>query len=347
MASGMTSAILHASLIESTPGLRLSPSVSSQPEKVGKDFPIIPVVPTREHLLAQPEITLIVIATPNEMHDDLAKQVLVADNHVIVERPFVLYASSAEERMELAQRQPVVLSIFHTCRWNNDVLTIRHLLLQGLQGDLFPYDAQYDRSRPRVRDRWRERAELGAGILYDLGLHLIAQALCLCGFPQAVWADVQAQRANAQADDSFHLVFSYPKRCVILHAGLLVRASGPRVQLLGSAGSFITSGFDSQAEALIVGKRPGDPGWGEDPVEQYGTIAMDVGKSTMEGTVKMLPGCYEVFYQGVIEVILSGKSALVTAQEATNTLKVIEAAWQSQQGGGLSGCLPLFDGVTV
>jgi len=329
---GMASAVFHAPLIESTPGLRLSTIVSSQPEKVHKDFPTITVVPTLEHLLAQPEITLIVIATPNEMHYDLAKQALAAGKHVIVEKPFVLHASQAEELMELAQQQQVVLSIFHNCRWNNDFLTIRHLLQQGLLGDLFTYEAHYDRYRPLVRDRWRERAEPGAGILYDLGSHLIDQALCLFGFPQAVWADVQAQRANAQADDYFHLVLSYPKLRVILHAGSLVRASGPRFQLHGSTGSFIKSGFDSQAEALLAGKHPGDPGWGEDPVEQYGTITMDVGKITIEGTVKTLPGCYEAFYQGIIEAILSGKPAPVTAQEATNTIKVIEAAWQSQQG---------------
>lgn len=328
---GMASAVFHAPLITSTSGLALHTIVSSRPEQVHKDFPALTVVPTLEHLLAQPEITLVVIATPNERHYDLAKQALVAGKHVIVEKPFVLFPSQAEELMELAHQQQVVLSVFHNCRWNNDFLTIRHLLQQGLLGDLVTYEAHYDRYRPLVRDRWRERAEPGAGILYDLGSHLIDQALCLFGVPQAVWADIQAQRANAQADDYFHLVLSYSTLRVILHAGSLVRASGPRFQLHGSAGSFFKAGFDSQAEALLLGKRPGAPGWGEDPAEQYGTITMEVGKLTIEGTVKTLPGCYEVFYQGIVEAIVSGQPAPVTAQEATDTIKVIEAAWQSQQ----------------
>lgn len=329
---GMAGSVFHAPLIESTPGLTLNTIVSSQPEKVHKDFPTLTVVPTLEHLLDQPEISLVVIATPNETHYSLAKQSLAAGKHVIVEKPFVLYTSQAEELIKLAQQQQVVLSVFHNCRWNNDFLTIRHLLQQGVLGELFTYEAHYDRYRPLVRDRWRERAEPGAGILYDLGSHLIDQALYLFGFPQTVWADVQAQRVNSQADDYFHLVLGYPQLRVILHAGSLVRASGPRFQLHGSAGSFLKSGFDSQAEALLAGKRPGDPGWGEDTVEQYGTITVDVGKITIEGTVKTLPGSYEVFYQGIVEAIISGWPAPVTAQEAADAIKVIEAAWQSQRG---------------
>lgn len=328
---GMAGAVFHAPLIASTPGLMLDTIVSSQPEKVHQDFPTIAVVPTLEHLLAQPEITLVVIATPNEVHYDLAKQALTAGKHVVVEKPFVLHVSQGEELMRLARQQQVVLSVFHNCRWNNDFLTIRRLLQQGLLGELATYEAHYDRYRPLVRNRWRERAEPGAGILYDLGSHLIDQALCLFGLPQAIWADVQTQRINAQADDYFHLVLSYPRLRVILHAGSLVRASGPRFQLHGSAGSFLKSGFDSQAEALLAGKHPGDPGWGEDPAEQYGTITTNIGNLTIEGSIKTLPGCYEVFYQGIVEAILSGKPAPVTVQEATNTIRVIEAAWQSQQ----------------
>lgn len=327
---GVAGAVFHAPLIESTPGLALSAIVSSQPEKVHTTFPTLTVAPTLEHLLAQPEIALVVIATPNELHFAQAKQALEAGKHVIVEKPFVLHTAQAEELIALAHRQQVVLSVFHNCRWNNDFLTIRHLLQQGLLGELATYEAHYDRYRPLVRDRWRERAEPGAGILYDLGSHLIDQALCLFGFPQAVWADVQAQRPNAQADDYFHLVLSYSKLRVILHAGSLVRTSGPRFQLHGSAGSFLKSGFDSQAEALLLGKRPGDPSWGEDAVEQYGTLTVNAGKLTIEGTVKTLPGSYEAFYYGIVESILSGKPAPVTAQEAANTIKVIEAAWQSQ-----------------
>jgi len=328
---GMASAVFHAPLIASTPGLVLSAVVSSQPDKVRGDFPAVTVVSTLEELLVLPEITLVVIATPNELHYAQARQALAAGKHVVVEKPFVLHAAQGEELMKLAQKRQVMLSVFHNCRWNNDFLTIRQLLQEGLLGELSTYEAHYDRYRPLVRDRWRERAEPGAGVLYDLGAHLIDQALCLFGFPQAVWADVQGQRPNAQADDYFHLILSYARSRVILHVGSLVRASGPRFQLHGSKGSFLKSGFDSQAEALQAGKHPGDPGWGEDPVEQYGTITMDIGKLTIAGTIKTLPGCYEAFYQGIVEAIAASQSVPVTAQEAIDTIRVIEAALQSQR----------------
>ena len=201
----------------------------------------------------------------------------------------------------------------------------------GLLGELSTYEAHYDRYRPVVRDRWRERAQPGAGILYDLGSHLIDQALLLFGFPQAVWADVQAQRKNAQADDYFHLVLSYPHLRVILHAASLVREAGPRFQLHGSVGSFIKYGLDPQEDALKAGKRPGAAGWGEDRTEHYGAITMDRGEITIEGKVKTLAGHYEAFYQGVVDTLTQGKTIPVSAEDARNTIKVIEGALQSHQ----------------
>jgi scyllo-inositol 2-dehydrogenase (NADP+) len=305
--------------------------MSSQPEKVQRDFPTVTVVPTLDRLLAHEEITLVVIATPNDTHYDLAKQALAAGKHVVVDKPFVIHAAQADELIALAHKQQVVLSVFHNRRWANDFLTIRHLLQSGLLGELSTYEAHYDRYRPIVRDRWRERAQPGAGILYDLGSHLIDQALFLFGFPQAVWADVQAQRTGAQADDYFHLVLSYPRQRVILHAASLVRAPGPRFQIHGSAGSFIKYGLDSQEDALKAGKRPGDPAWGEDRAEDYGALTMDVGEITVEGKVKTLTGHYEAFYQGIVDAITLGKPAPVSAEEARNTIKVIEGALQSHK----------------
>jgi scyllo-inositol 2-dehydrogenase (NADP+) len=328
---GMASSVFHAPLIASTAGLELSAVVSSQPEKVQRDFPTISVVPTLDRLLARPEITLVVIATPNETHYDLAKQALAAGKHVVVDKPFTLHTEQADELIALAHKQQVVLSVFHNRRWDNDFLTIRHLLQTGLLGEVVTYEAHYDRYRPTIRDRWRERAQPGAGTLYDLGSHLIDQALFLFGLPQAVWADVQAQRTGAQTDDYFHLVLSYPRQRVILHSASLVRQPGPRFQIHGQVGSFIKYGLDSQEDALKAGKRPGDPGWGEDRTEDYGTLTTDMGEITVEGKIKTLPGRYEAFYQEIVAALTLGKPVPVSAEEARNTVKLIEAALQSHK----------------
>ncbi len=329
---GMAGSVFHAPLIKSVDGLTLSAIVSSSPEKVHRDYPDMPVLPTLDALLENNEIQLIVIATPNESHYTLAKRALEAGKHVVVDKPFVISTAQTDELIALAQQQQVVLSVFHNSRWDNDFLTVRHLISGGLLGEISTYEVHYDRYRPVVKNRWREQQVPGSGTLYDLGAHLIDQALTLFGFPRSLWADLQAQRPNAQADDYFHLVLGYPGGLrAILHAGSLVREPGPHFQVHGTMGSFLKYGLDSQEDALKAGKRPGDPDWGQDRVDQYGHLITSAGQLTIHGKVETLPGHYEAFYQDIVEAITQGKLPPVTAQEARDTIRVIEAAFQSHR----------------
>jgi scyllo-inositol 2-dehydrogenase (NADP+) len=328
---GMASSVFHAPLIEYVAGLKLTAIVSSHPEKVLRDYPHVQVVPTLEHLLERDDIALVVVATPNETHYRFAKRALEAGKHVVVDKPFVIHTTEADELIRLAQQQNVVLSVFHNRRWDNDFLTIRHLLQSRLLGELATYVAHYDRYRPIVRNRWRELALPGSGTLYDLGSHLIDQALVLFGVPESVWADIRSQRKGAQTDDYFHIVMNYPQQRVILHSSSLVREAPPHFQLHGSKGSFIKYGFDSQEDALKAGKRPGDPNWGQDEVAHYGELTVDVGELTIAGKVTTLPGRYEAFYQGMVEAIMQNKPAPVAPEEARNTVRIIECALLSQR----------------
>jgi scyllo-inositol 2-dehydrogenase (NADP+) len=205
------------------------------------------------------------------------------------------------------------------------------VLETGLLGEIATYEAHYDRYRPIVHDRWRDKALPGSGTLYDLGAHLIDQALFLFGTPETVWGEVRAQRKGAVTDDYFHLVLAYPQTAVILHAGSLVREPPPHFQLHGSKGSFIKYGLDSQEDALKAGKRPGDPGWGQDEARFYGELTTDVGELTIHSKVTTLPGHYEAFYQGMVEAIMQGKPAPVAPEDARNTILGIECALRSQR----------------
>ncbi len=328
---GMSGEIFHAPLIEKVEGLALSTVMSSKPEKVHQDYPDVTVVPALDRLLADKNIALVVISTPNDTHYEFAKRAIEAGKHVIVEKPFTIHAADADELIELARQHNVMLSVYQNRRWDNDFLTIRHLLQTGVLGAVSTYEAHYDRYRPIIKDRWRERPIAGSGTLYDLGSHLIDQALFLFGLPRSVWADVQAQRAGAKTDDYFHLVLDYPQQRVILHAGSLVLEPGPHFQIHGSKGSFIKYGLDSQEDALKAGKRPGDPGWGEDNEKDYGELTIDVGELTVKGKVKTLTGGYERYYQGIVAALTQGKPAPVSAEEGRNTIQVIEYALQSQK----------------
>jgi len=328
---GMAGSVFHAPLIEYMPGLTLKTIVSSDPVKVHKTYPTVSVVSTLTALLTDDDISLVVIATPNETHYPLAKQALEANKHVVVDKPFVISSDQADELIMLAHAHNVLLSVYQNRRWDNDFLTIRHLLTTDVLGAVSTYEAHYDRYRPVVRDRWREWAAPGSGTLYDLGSHLIDQALLLFGLPTTVWADVRAQRVGAQTDDYFHLVLGYPQQTVILHSSSLVRASGPHFQVHGSKGSFLKYGLDPQEDALKTGRIPGDPMWGCEDETRYGELTMDVGDLTITGKVQTLPGHYEHFYQAIVEAITQSKPVPVSPEEARNTIHIIEAALRSQQ----------------
>lgn len=328
---GMAGSVFHAPLITSIADFNLTAIVSSRREQVWRDYPQVQVVATFEDLLERDDIALIVIVTPNATHYEFARKAIIAGKHVIVDKPFVLHVAQADELVTLAQHQRVVLSVFQNRRWDNDFLTVRQLLQNGILGEISSYEAHYDRYRPEVKKRWKEQAVAGSGTLYDLGPHLIDQALLLFGPPTTIWADVRAQRPGAQTDDYFHIVMNYAQCNVILHASSLVRDPFPHFQLHGSRGSFIKYGFDTQEEALKAGKRPGDIAWGSDDVASYGELAMEVGELTIKGKVTTLCGHYEAFYQEVAEAITQGKPVPVLPEEAREIIRVIECALLSRE----------------
>lgn len=210
-------------------------------------------------------------------------------------------------------------------------MTVKSCIESGVLGDLALYEAHYDRYRPEVTDRWREKDKPGGGMLYDLGSHLIDQALHLFGNPESVYADVFQQRTGSKVDDYFHIVLAYGKTRVILHSGSLVCKHGPRFQLHGSQGSFIKYGLDSQEDMLRQGSVPGDPGWGSDRKEWYGELTFTMNGTTKSEKIETVPGCYESFYHGMYRAITDNAPVQVSADEAMNTIKVIEFAIRSSR----------------
>jgi scyllo-inositol 2-dehydrogenase (NADP+) len=287
------------------------------------------VVATAAELLEDPAVELVVVAAPNALHHELAGAALRAGRHVVVDKPFVISSSEADELIGLAERQGRLLSVFQNRRWDGDYLTVGHCVRAGLLGRVSTYIARYDRFAPNPLGGWREREGPGSGVLYDLGAHLIDQALHLFGLPATVMADVGTQRLGAVADDYFHVVLGYQELRVILHAGSLVRTPGPRFEAHGDKGSFVKHGVDPQALALESGGRPGDPGWGSDSEDRYGTLTTEVGGVEVTGGLATLPGSYESFYREMAGAVLGEGRVPVPAEDARNTIWMIECALRS------------------
>jgi scyllo-inositol 2-dehydrogenase (NADP+) len=330
---GLAGSFLHAPLIGAEPRLRLHAVASRHPEKVHRDDPAVRVVATPAALLEDPAVELVVVAAPNELHHQLAGAALRAGRHVVVDKPFVTSSSEADELIRLAEREDRLLSVFQNRRWDGDYLTVRHCVRAGLLGHVSTYIARYDRFSPHPLGGWREREGPGSGVLWDLGAHLVDQALQLFGLPTTVMADVGAQRPGALADDYFHVVLGYRELRAILHAGSLVRASGPRFEVHGDKGSFLKHGVDPQAGDLESGGRPGDPGWGSDPEDRYGSLTTEVAGLEVTGRLATLPGSYQSFYRGMAGAILGEGRVPVAAEEARNTVRMLELAMQSSREG--------------
>jgi scyllo-inositol 2-dehydrogenase (NADP+) len=326
---GLSGSKFHTPFLSVLEEFEIAKVVSSKKEVVQQDLGNVEVVSSLAEVINDPAIDLVIITTPTNLHYEMAKQSLRAGKNVILEKPMVVETWEAEELINLAEEKNLLLSVYHNRRWDNDFLTVKRLVNEGKLGEINTYEVHFDRFTPIVSNKWKEQQGHGSGMLYDLGSHLIDQALYLFGLPQFVLADVFSQRDNAETDDYFHVILGYGKLRVILHTGLMVLSNGPRFQVHGSKGSFIKYGFDPQEAALKAGKKPINQLWGTDDPQFFGKLVTKEGEIVKEERIETLRGSYATYYKRVAESILEGKSAPVTAQEGLSVIKIIEAALKS------------------
>ena len=240
----------------------------------------------------------------------------------MVDKPFATSVQEANELIALAESKSRSISVFQNRRWDNDFLTVRKCIAEASLGSVYHYEAHFDRFRPQLKGGWREEPIKGAGLLYDLGSHLIDQALQLFGMPRSVFADVISQRDAAITGDYFHLILDYGPRRAILHAANLVREPGPHFLIHGDGGSFLKYGMDSQEEALKAGVRPGQPGYGDDAPASYGQLTSADGSRQ---TIPTLRGAYQEYYAGIAAHLQHGAPLPVNAADSHDGLIVFSA----------------------
>lgn len=319
---GYAGRVFHAPLITASRGLNLARVTSSRPGDVMANLPHVRVSSSLTETLDDATIDLVVIATPNAMHATQAHAALDAGKHVVVDKPFTVTVEEAESVGAHAERAGRVLSVFHNRRWDSDFLTLRSLLESGTLGEVRYFESRFDRFRPVVRDRWRERSGPGAGLWYDLGPHLIDQALQLFGAPQGIEVDRAILREGAEVDDYFHATLRYAHRRVVLHATMLAAAHDTRFVVHGTRGSYTKSGLDTQEEALKIGRTPGDATWGHDPRD--GVLTVVDGSEAIARTVPNERGSYLRYYEGVRDAIQLGASNPVGWRDGLAVMRLLE-----------------------
>jgi scyllo-inositol 2-dehydrogenase (NADP+) len=327
---GLAGRAFHAPLIAATPTLRLASVVTSRAQEVADLYPEAQVVGSAEALLQDPAIDLVVVATPNDSHAPLARAALEAGKHVVVDKPFALAVADARALAALAQEGGRMLTVFHNRRWDSDFRTVEQLLRDGTLGEVQLAELRWDRFRPAIKQGWRETAQPGGGLLADLGPHLVDQAIRLFGLPEAMSADIAAQRAEAQVDDYFELTLHYGARRVIVAAASLVAAARPRFALHGTRGSFVKYGIDPQEAVLRAGGSPTEAGYGQEAEAAWGVLVDGEGK---ERRLPSARGEWPRFYEQAAAAILGSAPPPVSPDDAIAGLELIDIARLSARKG--------------
>lgn len=326
---GFVGKTFHAPLIQSVPGLELTVVSSRHPETVRDILPGAQVLGNPEEAATHADVDLVVIASPNETHVPLATAALSAGKNVIVDKPFTLTLAEARRLGELSRAKQRLLSVFQNRRWDSEFLGARAMIEEGRLGEVLHFESHIDRFRPEVRKRWREVAGPGAGLWYDLGPHLVDQALQLFGLPEKVSASLVRQRPQAQTDDWFHVLLDYGRLQAILHGSLMVAGGIPRMAIHGTRGSWLKYGLDVQEEQLIRGVVPGHTGWGEDP--RPGIFYSGSDNETLELPVPK--GDHRQYYFGIRDALRNQAPNPVTTGQAIAVMAVLETAIQSSEKG--------------
>jgi predicted dehydrogenase len=331
---GLAGSVFHAPLIASVAGMEVAVIVTANPERQARarrDYPTARVLATSDALFADPTtVDLVVVATPNDSHLALGMAAIQAGLPVVVDKPFTSTSTDARQLIDASAAANVPLTVFQNRRWDSDFRTLQALLAAGALGDIVRFESRYERYRPTVNtDAWREHAapQEAGGLLFDLGAHLIDQALVLLGDPVSVYAESDARRPGAQVDDDTFVALRFANGSVAhLWMSVLVRYLAPRYRVIGSRGLYEKYGLDTQEDFLRTGGRPADEGWAEEPENIWGRLYTDIGEVSVAAVAKSLPGTYETFYQMVRDAIRAGGPLPVDPHDALKTIRVIEAA---------------------
>jgi predicted dehydrogenase len=321
---GFAGKTFHAPLIQSVSGLALSVVGSSKREALqAKYFGVI--VCSATEVPTHPDVDLVVIASPNESHFSLAAAALRAGKDVVIDKPFTVTLAEARSLAEIAKQHNRLLSVFHNRRWDSEILATQAILQTGVLGEISHYESHLDRFRPVVRQRWREDPGPGAGLWFDLGPHLIDQALHLFGLPHSVNASFGILRGGGLTDDWAHVQLNYDRLRVILHASLLVSGGGPRSVLHGTRGSWAKFGADVQERQLMSGMLPDDPNFGYDPNPG---IVYD-GATGEQTEVPSPVGNQSGYYAGIRDAILGKCPVSIPVKDAIACMAILETSFES------------------
>jgi scyllo-inositol 2-dehydrogenase (NADP+) len=331
---GMSGSIFHAPFIHVHPGFEFAAVVERSKHTAQERYPDVKVYAGVEEMLQDASLDLIIVNTPNYTHYEYTKAALNAGKNVIVEKPFTVHSSEGQELIELAASKNLLLSVYHNRRFDGDFKIVKQVIASGDLGEILEAEIHYDRYREELSyKKHKESALPGTGGLYDLGSHLVDQALMLFGMPDALWADIRIIRPSSLVDDYFELVLFYANLRVRLKCSYITREPLPAYQFHGRKGSFIKSKADMQETMLQQGLMPGALGWGVEAIGEWGLLHTEKEGQVIKQYLPTPKGNYLEYYDGVYNALTNGAPNPVLPADALNVIKIIETAFESSKAG--------------
>jgi scyllo-inositol 2-dehydrogenase (NADP+) len=325
---GLSGRYLQAPFFLTNPNFRLKTIVSNNQNPTAV-FPSVQKATSLDAVLADKEIDLVSISSPNNTHFDYAQKCLLAGKHILVEKPFTATTEQAETIIALAEKLGKHVFVFQNRRFDSDFLTVKHIIDNNLLGELISYEAHFNRYKPLLNPKkWKEIADPSNGILYDLGSHIADQVVGLFGTPLSMSGETFTQREHSEVDDAFDVRLDYGRLKVTLKSSLLVREDTPRYILQGTKGSFVKYGIDVQEDHLKAGMMPTDAGFGVELIENQGLINAEINGLGIRGKVETKVGAWHILFQNIHDVIVSGKEPLIHTREVLEQIRILEKVKQ-------------------
>lgn len=329
---GMSGRVFHAPFLNSNPSYNLIGSWERTKKSIQQFYPGTKSYDSYEALLQDDAVDLVIVNSPNDTHFEYAKRALLSGKHVVVEKAFTVTSNEAFELDIIASKMNKQIAVYQNRRFDADFLTIQKLINEGQLGEFLDVQISFERYRTTLSPKvHKEKPTPGAGLLMDLGPHLMDQALLLSGKPDAIFADIRATRKTSLVDDYFMMLLYYPTHRITLTSGMVFMQQLPGYKIYGTKGCFIKYRSDVQESDLIAGKIPNTKNWGKEAPENYGTLSSDNNGVISTKIIPSLPGNYGNFYEQMADAIVNNAPVPVSAIEGAHIIQMLEAARESSK----------------
>jgi len=329
---GMSGQVFHGPSLKVLPQYKIHKILERNHRISEKHYPQATIVNDFDKILHDPVVELVIVNTPDYLHFEMAKMAMEAGKHVVVEKPFAKTSEEAVKLIEIAKHNDVLMTVYQNRRLDGGFQTVRKVLENNFLGRVVEYECHYDRYRNFIQEgSWKEDGDERTGVLFNLGPHIVDQALVLFGKPKTVTANLSVLRTGGRTTDQFHIRLQYEGFVATLRCSYLVREMGLQFIIHGTEGSFVKMATDPQEEMLKLHRLPDEPDWGKEPPSDWGKLNTSLNGAHFEGNIETIPGNYANFYKDLYESIRNGAELMVKPEEALMTIRILEACLVSNR----------------